>query len=209
MNRIAAIGIASLLASSPLAQAQNSPALVGDYTTPSPIYQLGSAFRDVNRSVLQVNPFDALMDDLGTSYSNRFIEWIIPATPIYNVIDGEERLNLPMNVPTESRLKRALPVNGQLGGFNSFFDLDVQRSMNLTEVQRAELHKNSDWSERQLREINRVRVNNPARADDLERDYLQSYNERLNKSLTPEQLRVWRNVTGQRFEFPRPAMATR
>jgi len=208
MNRIAAIGFAILLVGNPTVRAQNSPAMVGEYTTPSPIYQMGSAYRDVNRSVLQVNRFDALMDDLESSYRNRFIEWIIPSWIDRSDAVGEEPLSPPMPVATESRLTRGVPVERQLGAFTSFLDPEVQRQISLTEAQRDELKKDNAWSERQMREINRIRAVDPARSNELDRDYRRSYNERLNKLLTPEQLRVWRNVTGQRFEFPRPAAAT-
>jgi hypothetical protein len=102
---------------------------------------------------------------------------------------------------TPEQWNRYQQLNYQYGGFNSFYDPDVQKRLNLTPEQVKNLRESADWSNRQYDEIMRLGATDRDRAMERYRDYQKAHDERFNKFLTPEQQKTWREMTGERYTF--------
>jgi hypothetical protein len=94
----------------------------------------------------------------------------------------------------------------QYGGFNSLYDPEVQRRLNLTPEQLKNLREPADWSHLQMQAISSTGTTDPAKSVQMYNEYWKQRQERFNKFLTPEQQRVWREMTGEPYTF-RPAFA--
>jgi len=104
----------------------------------------------------------------------------------------------------EQQAARYRQLQLQYGGFNAFNDPDLARRFNLTDAQRRMLNESIDWSRGQMADYYRLPPAERERALRLYRDYRTQYNERFNRFLTPDQVRTWREMTGEPFDFPPP-----
>jgi hypothetical protein len=101
----------------------------------------------------------------------------------------------------EKQANRYQQLYYQYGGFNTLTDPDVQKRLNLTDAQRKSLRESIEWNDKQMQEINRTAGKDRERAAQLYRDYRRLYDERFSKTLTPEQLRTWQDMTGEPYTF--------
>jgi hypothetical protein len=92
--------------------------------------------------------------------------------------------------------KRQLPV--QDDGFSSFNDPGVQKRLNLTPEQIRQLNEANAWSQQQWEEINNTGETDFEAGLRLYQNYQRDYQHRLNKILSPEQLKTWQGMTGNR-----------
>jgi hypothetical protein len=105
------------------------------------------------------------------------------------------------NILNQNQRLRYQQLNYQYGGFNALSDPGVQKRLNLTAAQMRELRANSDWSNEQIQEINRMEAANPTKASQMYSNYWKQRQERFDKFLTPEQQKEWRDMTGEPYAF--------
>jgi hypothetical protein len=103
------------------------------------------------------------------------------------------------DVFNEAQLNRYQQLQLQYGGFSSFTSPDVQRRLQLTDLQIKALPDSIKWNDAEMRGV--LAAPDQVLANKLYGDYLQEAQERLAQWLTPEQMRTWKDMTGSRFEF--------
>jgi hypothetical protein len=103
-----------------------------------------------------------------------------------------------------NQLSRYQQLHLQYGGFSTFNDPAIQKGLNLTDAQLAQLNEALLWSNAQTQDISRQAQTDPTRARQAYADYAKAYQDRLNKSLTAEQQRLWSQMTGDPFPFAPP-----
>jgi len=101
----------------------------------------------------------------------------------------------------DTQRARYQQLNYQYGGFNTLYDPDVQARLKLTPDQVKALRDHSDWSTRQLQEINRTGATDATKCTTMYRDYWTTYQTRLNTYLTPEQQKAWGTMVGDPYTF--------
>ena len=101
----------------------------------------------------------------------------------------------------EDQRMRYQQFNYQYGGFNSFYDPEVQKRLNLTERQIKDLSEHSDWSNKQWEEIQRMGTTDPTKATQSFNEYWKQREERFGKYFTPEQQKVWSGMIGDPYKF--------
>jgi hypothetical protein len=216
MYRIAIVCLTASVGFSRFVSAQSCPAVVGTYTTPPAIHQMNEVSRSLTLNDDQMIRLNELLGNLQGSYREYYTAaGKLPDAERASRLDElnrkytDEWMRGAKTVLNESQMTRYRQLHWQYSGFNSFSDPDMQKRLNLTDEQRKTLRDNRTWSDQQIREINRVGASDPERADKLHRDYQKAYQAKIDKFLTPEQLRTWRNVTGEHFEFPRTPTPSR
>jgi hypothetical protein len=105
---------------------------------------------------------------------------------------------------TADQVARYRQLQLQFDGFRAFADPAVQRQLALTEAQLGRLPDTVGWSNLEMQAIMRQAELDRARGLQLYSDYVRAYQERLNQFLTAEQMRSWREMTGDPFQFPPP-----
>ena len=109
-------------------------------------------------------------------------EWNKNATEIFN---AEQRT-------------RYQQLTQQYGGFSTLMDPDVRKRLNLTPEQVKSLGDNVSWDTLQMNEVRRAAAADRAKQY---QDYWKQRQERFDKLLTPEQMKAWREMTGDPFSF--------
>jgi hypothetical protein len=99
-------------------------------------------------------------------------------------------------IPDQENRSRQLPV--QDGGFSSFNDPTVQKRLNLTPEQIRQINEANAWSQQQWEEINKTGATDFQAGLKFFQNYQRDYQDRLNKILTPEQLKTWQGMSGDR-----------
>ncbi len=105
------------------------------------------------------------------------------------------------NILTDSQRGRYQQLNYQYGGFNTLYDPAVQKQLNLTPAQITDLRSQSEWNNQQMQDVYRLGATDPARGTQAYKDYWTQRQERLNKFLTPDQQKVWLQMTGDPYTF--------
>ena len=101
----------------------------------------------------------------------------------------------------DTQRSRYQQVNHQYGGFNTFYDPEVQKRLNLTADQMKGLSEQTAWRTQQLQDINRMGAMDATKGTQMYRDYWTQRQERFNKFLTPEQQKTWGEMTGEQYKF--------
>jgi len=110
------------------------------------------------------------------------------------------------DILNDTQRNRYQQFNYQYGGFTSLSDPEIQKRLNLTQEQIRDLREQMNWSNQQWQDINRLAATDATKATQMYRDYWTQRQERLNKFLTPEQQKGWREMTGEPYTF-RPNFA--
>ena len=92
----------------------------------------------------------------------------------------------------------------QYGGFNTLYDPEVQKRLNLTPEQVKNLRANVDWSTGQYTTLTAPGDVDAARRAAQYAEYRKQYEDRFNRLLTPEQQKTWREMTGEPYTFQPP-----
>jgi hypothetical protein len=175
---------------------------------PSSVYRMDEVNKSLNLTADQVNR----LNELTTQTQNQFRD---DFTKLGTLADAERfnrQLELNRQYTTDwdkkartifndTQWNRYQQLNNQYGGFNTLYDTDVQRRLNLTPDQIKNLRENADWSSQQLAEINRVGATDAAKGRQMFTDYWTARQERMNKYLTPDQQKAWQQLTGDPFTF--------
>ena len=101
----------------------------------------------------------------------------------------------------EDQRTRYQQFNYQYDGFNSLYDPEVQKRLNLTERQIKDLREHSDWSNKQWEEIQRMGTTDPTKATQSFNEYWKQREERFGKYFTPEQQKAWSGMIGDPYKF--------
>jgi hypothetical protein len=116
------------------------------------------------------------------------------------------------DVLNEEQMNRYRQIHWQYQGAGAFLDEDLARKLKLADEQLQRLRQLNDTFDRKLEQIQRAPGANPEeiarRYTGLRRDQL----EQLNKILNEQQQRMWREMTGDPYQFqyrppPRPGGA--
>jgi hypothetical protein len=105
------------------------------------------------------------------------------------------------DVFNDTQRGRYQQLDYQYGGFNTLYDPDVQKRLNLTADQVRDLRAQWDWSDQQLRDINRVGTTDAKKGAQMYSDYWNARQQRLDKFLTAEQQKAWREMIGDPYTF--------
>jgi len=199
------LGSAFTLAASLVALAQNAP-----QTNPYPtsLYQMNDVSKTLNLTQDQINKLNALTEQVQAQYRQNYAR--------LNTLNEQERFARQQELNRQyyndwnkgatdifnaNQRTRYQQVNYQYGGFNTLYDPDVQKRLNLTPAQVESLRENAVWSNQQLQDISRLGATDAAKATQMYRDYWTQRQERFNKFLTPEQQRTWGQMIGEPYTF--------
>ncbi len=111
------------------------------------------------------------------------------------------------DVFNENQMNRYRQLDMQYRGFGAFSDADLQKRLNLTAEQQAQIREGNTWSQQQMQDINKRGTADRDEGGRLYQSYQQDYQKRLNKILTPEQQKSWQEMTGESYRF-QPAFIT-
>jgi hypothetical protein len=89
----------------------------------------------------------------------------------------------------------------QHAGFGTFYEPEVQKRLNLTKAQMKNVDEYARWNDQMQQNINKVGALDPKQAAEMHKSYRQQYQEHFNKLLTPEQQKMWSELTGQPYTF--------
>jgi len=206
---ILVLGCSLALTGSALAQAQppaRTPAQTNLY--PPALYQMNDVGKTLNLSRDQIDALNKVTGQVQDQYREDYGK-----LGTLNEADRAARLQElnrkyygdwnkgARDIFNDTQRTRYQQFNYQYGGFNSLYDPDVQKRLNLTEAQLRDLREQSDWSNRQWQEINTMGTTDPTRATRMYNDYWKAREERFNKYLTPEQQKTWREMIGDPYTF--------
>jgi hypothetical protein len=80
-------------------------------------------------------------------------------------------------------------------------DPEVTKRLNLTDAQVHDLRDSITWRDRQIADIDRAARTDREKAREAYRAYWKEQQERYNKFLTAEQMKIWQQITGEPYEF--------
>jgi hypothetical protein len=172
---------------------------------PTPLYRQADVARSLNLATDQANRLNQITTQTEAQYRDRFnaINTMLPAERLtrYRDLTREYLADLHRNsgeVFNETQRNRYLQLNYQYGGFNTFYDPAVQSRLTLTPAQVEALREQATWNDQQMQAINAA---NAAQRGQLYQTYMQQRQQRINTYLTPQQQRLWAEMTGEPYKF--------
>lgn len=188
------------------AQGQTSADQTAPY--PSSLYRMNGVGQSLNLTQDQMNGLNKLTTQTQATYRDQYgkLNGLNGADRAARLRELNNQYNSAWNkgassILNKNQLSRYQQLNYQYGGFSALNDPDVQQRMNLTAAQVNALPAQEAWSNKQLEAINQVRATNPTKAAQMYSDYLTQRQARMNKFLTPDQQKEWRQVTGEPYTF--------
>ncbi|VTS00635.1 unnamed protein product [Gemmata massiliana] len=178
------------------------------YTYPAPLYRMNDVGKSLNLTAEQVANLNKLTDATQARYRDDYAK--LGALNDTERFTRTQELNQKYyadwnkgarDVFNDTQRARYQQVNYQYGGFNTFYDPDVQKQLNLTAEQQRNLRTQYDWSNQQLAEINRAGAADATKGARMYRDYWTARQERINKYLTTEQQKAWNQMIGDPYTF--------
>src|SRR5262249_20168746 len=141
------------------------PAEISPPTSAFPfhVYRMTEVGKTLNLTADQLNRLNELTTQTQTQFRDDFAKLNSMADAAR--FDRQMDLNRQYATDWDKRARtifndtqwnRYQQLNYQYGGFNTLYDTDVQKRLNLTPEQVRGLRENWDWSSRQMGEINRV-----------------------------------------------------
>jgi len=191
----------------PTAQpARTQPAVTNPY--PAPLYRMNDVSKSLNLTPDQVARLDRLTDQTQAQYRDNYAK--LGTLGDADRFARTQELNRQYSgdwdkgardIFNDTQRTRYQQVNYQYGGFNTLYDPDVQKRLNLTPAQVKDLRTHWDWDNQQFQEVNRVGTADAAKGTRAYRDYWTQRQERFNTFLTPDQQKAWRDMTGDPYTF--------
>ncbi len=187
------------------------PSVAGTNNYLAPIYQLNDVKRALGISPMQYENLTQLTADTDKLFKDRYAN--IKTLPEAERTDRLDKLNQEYTsdwykgarkIFNDHQFIRYQQLGYQFGGFNAFFDQDVQKQLNLTPAQLRQVREQRVWSNQQILEINRVGASDPDKGTSLFHDYRKQLGERIHSILTPLQQQVWRQLIGEPHTFQPP-----
>jgi hypothetical protein len=180
---------------------------VAGLTFPPPLYRFDGVPQTMQLTKQQIEQLDKVSEDLRsrTERQLRAANALSPQERAARVQQLNQQYQNEWSKAAraalnENQFNRYRQLQYQYGGFESLNDPDLQRRLSLTEQQRQAINDSIAWRQQQLNTINRLGVDrdNATRAW---REFQKQHQERFNRFLTPEQQRMWRDVTGEPYQF--------
>lgn len=210
MRTRSALGLAAGLALAAHAAAQPNPAQPAPTTVPypDPLYRMTDVGKSLNLTPDQVTRLNTVTDQTQSRYRADYakLATMAEAERAAAARDLNRRYSADWSksaadIFNDTQRARYQQFNYQYGGFNSLYDPDVQRRLNLTAEQVKNLQDQAAWSNQQWNNIYTTGAADPTKGTQMYRDYWTARQERFNKFLTPDQQRAWREMTGDPYTF--------
>jgi hypothetical protein len=175
---------------------------------PPALYQMNDVSKSLNLTQEQMGNLNKVSEQTRAQYRDNYNK--------LNTLNGNERfareqeLNRQYygdwnkgarSVFNDNQWNRYQQLNYQHDGFNALYDPNIQKRLNLTSEQARRLDEQRAWSQQQMEEINRTGATDATKGSQMYRDYWKQHDERFNKYLTPDQQKLWQEMTGERYEF--------
>jgi Spy/CpxP family protein refolding chaperone len=191
----------------PPAQPGKAPP-VATNSYPTSLYQMNDVSKSLNLTQDQITKLNKLTEQTQTQYRDDFAKLgtLNDADRFTRTQELNRKYYADWNkgardIFNDTQQTRYQQFNYQYGGFNTLYDSDVQKRLNLTAEQQQNLRAQWDWSNQQLQEINRMGATDAAKGTQMYRDYWKARDERFNKFLTAEQQKAWNEMVGDPYTF--------
>jgi hypothetical protein len=207
MRFATSLGLVCALALAASVSAQPNPPAA---TTPYPIalYQMNDISKSLNLTAEQISNLNKLTEQTQAKYRDDYAK--LSALKEAERFNRMQELNRQYyadwtkgagSVFNDTQRTRYQQLGYQYGGFGTFYDPDVQKRLNLTADQQKALRDQWDWSNQQLQEIYRTGATDATKGTQMYNDYWKARQARLDKFLTADQQKAWRDLTGDPYTF--------
>lgn len=175
---------------------------------PPTLYQMPDVGKSLNLTPDQITRLNTVTADVQGRYRDNYAK--LGSLPEADRAARMRELNTQYHgdwnksaggVFNDTQLSRYQQLQYQYGGFNTLYDPTIQTKLGLTAEQTKALADQVGWNDRQRQEINRTAATDPTRATQMYGDYWRQRQERFNTYLTPQQQKVWREMTGEPYTF--------
>lgn len=164
----------------------------------------------------QIDRFDRRVGQLAVEYADglRRLDELPTAQRAGRARLLEEQFRAGVNLAardvfTPGQFARFEQLGRQYGAFAALAEEKFKERLGLSDAQLRSLASSVDWQRDQVQAIDRLLIGKDReRALRNYRDYRTQYQERLGQLLTPEQMRTYRELTGEPFDFPLPESRT-
>jgi len=175
---------------------------------PTPLYQMNDVSKTLNLNKDQINRLNTLTNKIQGQYSTQYgkLNNLDDATRFTRQQELNQQYYRDWNkgatdiLNNDQRL-RYQQLNHQYGGFNTLYDPDVQKRLNLTPAQMKNLRDSVNWNNQQLQNIRKTWTSDPTKGAQQYNTYWQERQQRFNTLLTPAQQQTWRELTGEPYTF--------
>ncbi|VTR92846.1 unnamed protein product [Gemmata massiliana] len=175
---------------------------------PTALYRMNDVSKALNLTQDQITKLNALTDQTQTQYRDNYAKLgtLNDADRFARTQELNRQYYTDWNkgardIFNDTQRARYQQVNYQYNGFNTLYEPDVQKRLNLTADQVKGLRDQADWSAQQLQDINRVGATDTTKGAQLYRDYWTARQERFNKFLAADQRKAWNELTGDAHTF--------
>jgi hypothetical protein len=175
---------------------------------PTPIYRMDNVSQNLKLNQEQITKLNELTTKMEGKYRTDFekINTLPEKERAQRRNELYQRYNTEWmtdarNIFNDNQRTRYSQLYYQYDPYVAFSDAEVQRKLNLSDEQRTMLRSDLDWNNQQMQDIQRQFGTDKAAANKAYTTYIKERTNRLNKFLTPEQQRTWREMTGEPIEF--------
>jgi len=182
------------------------PAATTSY--PPALYQMGDVGKSLNLTQDQMTKLNKLTEQTQATYRDDYAKLgtLTDADRFARTQELNRKYYADWNkgardVFNDTQRTRYQQLGYQYGGFETLYDPDVQKRLNLTADQQKALREQWDWSNQQLADINRTGATDATKGTTMYRDYWKARDERFNKFLTADQRKAWGEMTGDAYTF--------
>jgi hypothetical protein len=191
-------------------QAQPPPKIAQVQITPYPtaLHQMNDVNKALNLNPEQINRLNKVTEQTQAKHRDSYNK--------LNTLNDADRFGATQqlhqqyytdwnmgarDIFTAEQWNRYQQLNYQYGGFNSFYDPDVQKRLNLTAAQLKNVGEYAAWSNQQMQNIHKIGAIDPTQGAQTYSNYQKQYQEHFNKLLTPDQHKTWGDLTGKPYTF--------
>jgi len=175
---------------------------------PTPLYQMPDVSKSLNLTQDQVTKLNKVTEDTQARYRDGYgqLGSLKDADRFARTQELNRQYYTDWNkgardIFNDTQRSRYQQYNYQYGGFNTLYDPDVQKRLNLTPDQVQNLRTHWDWNNQQLQDVTRLGTTDATKGSQAYRDYWTARQERFNKFLTADQQKAWRELTGEPYTF--------
>ncbi len=188
--------------------ARQGAGTVTTYPYPPTLYQMSDVSKSLSLTGAQVNRLNKITEETQAAYRNDYAK--LKDLREADRLAREQELNHKyyqewykgardiLNADQQARYQQ---LYYQYGGFNTLYNTEVQKRLNMTPEQIRDLRESAEWANKQYQDIYRTGLTDRERGTQMYKDYRRTHLERFNKFLTPEQQKAWREMTGDPYEF--------
>lgn len=186
---------------------QGTNQVQSNFYYPPPLYRMDDVARSLTLTPEQVNRLNQLSQQLQGRYGTDFnsISNLSPAERSRRILElqqrfGNEWMTGARDIFNDQQLNRYRQLDLQFRGFSAFADPAIRQRLNLTDAQMQQVQQAQDWARQQMQALTRQGLDQASR-DNLYRNYVTEYRDRINQILTPEQRQTWTQLSGEPFNF--------